>query len=156
MENKYRFRILEDESKCDGTSKVFDLDTDMENVARIWGSLITMFGQTKYVSQEMEEAFDYWLEAVDSENETLVFSIYHGATGLAIGMHKKYENSDKAKEMVDEFMEKLKTTIPTDFNYVGYYWDYGCKVEMGVVNGKAYARDIELDEEDYDDYYNCC
>lgn len=149
MKNKYRFRILEDASKCNGSSKAFGFDMDMENIAEIWGSLITLFGQTKYISEEMEEVFDYCLEAVDSENATLIFSIYHGATGLAIGMHKEYQNSDKAKEMVNEFMEKLKKTIPADFNHVGYYRDYGCKVEMGVVNGKGYARYIELDDEDY-------
>ena len=56
--------------------------------------------------------------------------------------------SDSAKEMVHVFMDKLGETVPTDFDYVGYYWDYGCKVELGVVHGKGYARDIELDEED--------
>lgn len=147
MKSVYTFRILEDVSRCDGSDKAFGFEMDMVNVAEVWGKLIALFGQTKYVSDEMEEAFSYILEAVDSENESLPFSIYYGATGLAIGMHKEYQALDKAKEVVAEFMDKLGKTVPVDFDYEGYYPEYGCKVELGVANGKGYARDFELDED---------
>lgn len=142
------FKKLEEESKFHTAGKTFDLDRPMEKVAEVWGSLITLFGQTKYVEEDMEEAFSYFLEAIDNENYSIYFEIYFGSTGLAIGIGKEEHKSDKAKEMVDVFMDKINNTIPSDFDYVGYYWDYACKVELGVVNGKGYARDIELDEEE--------
>lgn len=148
MKNKYVFKKLEDESRFHTSGKTFDLDRPMEKVAEVWGSLITLFGRTKYVAEDMEEAFSYFLEAIDNKNYSIYFNIYYGATGLAVGIGKEDHESDRSKEMVHVFMDKLGETVPTDFDYVGYYWDYGCKVELGVVHGKGYARDIELDEED--------
>lgn len=138
------FRKLNDIDKFESTGKTFDLDRSMEKVAEVWGSLITLFGQTEYFSDEMEEAFSYLLEAIDDEGQSIYFEIYFGATGLAIGVGAESHTTDKAKEMADFFMDKLASTIPSEFDYVGYYSDYGCKVELGVAKGRGYAIEIEL------------
>lgn len=76
MKNKYVFKKLEDESRFHTSGKTFDLDRPMEKVAEVWGSLITLFGRTKYVAEDMEEAFSYFLEAIDNQNwENVIFLI---------------------------------------------------------------------------------
>lgn len=150
MAHKFIFKELTDISRFHPTGKTFDMDREMEKVAEIWGSLITLYGKFEYAEGNMDEAFTYIVEAIMDEKESICFEIYHGPTGLAIGIGKEYVNSPIAKEMADAFMKMLENTIPTDFDYVGYYWDYGTKVELGVVNGKGYAREIELEEEDWD------
>ena len=112
--------------------------------ALTYGQLKTLFGEADYETEDLENMYDYFVVATDKDgNESFIYA-YCGPSGPAIGGDSLDENSVKAAKAL---AEKIKTMEPTDYDYTGYYYDFGLTVNMGVKDGKPYSSESGGDDE---------
>ncbi len=138
----YSYKAIMDEDKTLGTSKF--LDTGImggEESAKFRGSLLTLFGEPSYKSDNAEDAYSYLVEVSDATNKWY-FTVYEGPSGPAIGYdYDEKENEANAREAAQSLLQKIRETTPSDFNEVIYYEDFGTKITYGCRGGKCFYKE---------------
>lgn len=66
--------------------------------------------------------------------------LYEGPSGLAIG-YDINENQPNAIRASKALLEKIKEAIPSDFNEVIYYEDFGSKITYGCKDGECFYKE---------------
>lgn len=149
MGNTYQFRALtkEEAAQVDmgGSSNIRSIKAISQDFgndcAKIYGNLITLFGQPLYQSADLENQYEYCVEAKDPNGNVLYLSAYSGPSGPAIGGF----HGPQASRAADELADFILNAEPADYDYSGIYMDGPCKVEMGVKHGQPYWNETELE-----------
>lgn len=149
MEMMCQFRALTQEEashvNMGGSSNIRSIASITEDYgemcAKIFGNLIALFGQPLYQSPDLENQYDYCIEAKDASGQVLYLNAYSGPSGPAIGGF----NGAEVIQAADELAEFILNAEPADYDYSGIYMDGPCKVEMGVKDGRPYWNECELE-----------
>ena len=143
--NMYKFSAIKNMNDYFPGSKIADLQLFSEyNEVKVQGILKTLFGEPLYETEDYEDAYCYFIEAKDEKNESIRFNVYQGPSGCAIGASGSYR---ELKEVMDQFVDLLKNTKPSDFLYEGVYMDAYVKVRQGIQNGEIIYEEVELDDD---------
>ncbi|CAM4274711.1 hypothetical protein [Saccharibacillus endophyticus] len=110
-----------------------------EESARFRGSLLALFGEPLYQSDNAEDAYHYVIEVSDDTSKWH-FMVYDGPSGPAIGYDQK-ENQPNAIESAKVLLEKIREAPPSDFNEIIYYEDFGSKITYGCKNGECFYKE---------------
>ncbi len=138
----YSYRAIMDEDKELGSSKFLDIGImDGEESAKFRGSLLTLFGEPSYKSDNAEAAYSYLIEVSD-ETSKWYFTVYEGSSGPAIGYgYDEKENQANAREAAQSLLDKITETTPSDFTEVVYYEDFGTKITYGCKGGQCFYKE---------------
>lgn len=155
---EYRFKNVKefDESKIIGTSKLCDiynimecLDCFEEKAAVAFGQLKRAFGEPMYISENMEQQYEYQIIAEDENGKNIYLSVYSGSSGPSIG------GADVAIEAAEKLAEYIRGMDTVDYDYKGYYMDAPAVIKMGIKDGSPYygAEELELSDEEFTKLY---
>lgn len=157
MEYKFKKANEYDESKIIGTSKICDIYDFMENIDSFQDKQVLAFGQLKkafgepiYISENIEQQYEYQIIAEDENGKEIYFSVYSGPSGASIGG----ESSNQEAAM--KLAEFIRLQDIVDYEYQGYYMDGPAVIKMGIRDGVSYyeEQELELSEEEFIDLYN--
>lgn len=144
---EYTFTKVDDEEKIWGTFRLCAVYEyfEYEKIPLAYGQLLALFGEPLYVTENLENQYQYVISAADSEGNITYLSAYGGPSGPAIG---GTEDGRKAAEALRRYICSAKAA---DYDYEGYYMDIPCRVEMGVKDGVPYSREeiLELTDAEY-------
>ncbi len=155
--HKYEFRVAtneESESAAFMGSQIcrmcgaVDYEYDM---GKVYGQLITLFGEPKYLTKDMENLYEYDIVATDEEGNEVFLYAYNGPTGPAIGGDTDDEAAVAAAEDLANF---IKSASPSDYELEAYYLDGPSKVNMEVKDGKVSVIEVRLSEEEFQEAVN--
>ena len=142
----YQFTALKDIKDYYPGQKIMNLQLFTEyNEVKIQGILRTLFGEPLYETDNYEDAYCYMIKADDMSGKSVLFSVYQGSSGCAIG---SVNNVIDMFEAIDEFKELVRKTKPLDFVYEGIYRDSSAKIRQGIQNGQIIYEEKDLYEED--------
>lgn len=151
-DHRFHFRALrgveaeQADSAGDSSSRIRGLcPMDEREFALVYGRLLTLFGQPRYLSSDLENQYCYSIEAVDEQNNIRYLQAYSGSTGPAVGGGG--EELDRLA--ADQLVKLVRSAEPSDYEYTGYYLDGPCKVYMCVKCGQALYEESELTDEDF-------
>ena len=99
------------------------------------GQLLTLFGNSDYITDNNEDLLSYVIEAKRDDGTTIYLEAYYGPSGPAIGGISNEEIYEKA---ANELAKLIRDAKPTDYEVRSDYEDMGVTIIMGVKNGKAY------------------
>ena len=143
--NMYKFSAIKNMNDFFPGSKIANLQLFSEyNEVKIQGILKTLFGEPLYETGDYEDAYCYFIEAKDEKNSSKRFNVYQGCSGCAIGASGSYS---ELKEVIDQFIDLLKNTNPSDFLYEGVYMDADVKIRQGIKNGEIIYEEMDLDDD---------
>ncbi|WP_141506221.1 hypothetical protein [Paenibacillus luteus] len=132
------FSKMNDLSYSNGTSKLLSVTTDLKEIAKYRGSLITLFGDPTQATVNSENAFDYVIQAQRSDGSKWNITAYQGPSGFAIGGTGENELSH---EIAYILKERLAATAPSDFEKRDIrYVDSGDTYSYGCRNGECYVE----------------
>lgn len=138
----YNFK-KEAEIRYEGVSgKICSIYEDYSKHVLALGQLKTLFGEPLYVSENLENQFEYCISATDEAGNTFYLSAYSGPSGPSIG------GCREAKEAALALVALIQEAAVSDYEYEGYYLDGPCKVRMGVKDGQPYEEEEVLDLSD--------
>ncbi|MGV2964864.1 MULTISPECIES: hypothetical protein [unclassified Paenibacillus] len=136
----YTYKAITEEDQTLGFSKFLDTGIfEGKESAKFRGSLLTLFGEPFYKSDNAEDAYHYLIE-VSHNTSKWNFMVYEGPSGPAIG-YDSNENQPNAMEASKALLEKIRGTTPSDFNEVVYYEDFGSKITYGSKNGECFYKE---------------
>lgn len=141
----YQFTALKDMKDYYPGQKIMNLKLFSEyNEVKIQGILRTLFGEPLYETDNYEDAYVYMIRADDMSGKSVLFCVYQGSSGCAIG---SIDTGSGIVEVLEKFTELVKNTKPSDFMYEGNYWDAYTKVRQGIQNGQIVYEEICMDED---------
>jgi hypothetical protein len=148
----YQFISVRNEEDFWESSKIeyFELFSEHNDVV-IQGILWALFGEPLYQTNNYENAYRYVIKATDSYNSSLMFEVYQGSSGCAIGGQCMSVEFNKA---ITEFKQLLQSTKPADFSYEGYYMDACMKIRCGIHDGRIIFEEDALDDDEIEVMYN--
>ena len=81
----YKFTALKDLDLIIGTSNLMNIEHDEKDFnCLVMGKLKTLFGNPLSVSEDMENGYDYVIEAFDTKNDQkYILTVYMGPSGHA-------------------------------------------------------------------------
>lgn len=147
-ERKFYFRSLTPEEERQipaGGSKLRNI-ADCGGIwdAKVYGQLKTLFGEPVYETEDLEQQYEYCIEAKDDKGICRYLRAYSGPSGPAIGG----EQGELDQKAADQLAELILSSEPSDYQYEGIYCDGPCRVRMGVLKGTAYYEENELAQEE--------
>lgn len=151
MTRRFQFRALSGEasgqvSYPNGASKIRGLSPLNEKAfALTYGRLLTLFGQPSCETNDLENQYQFELEAKDERGEVRYLYAYAGPSGPAVGGSQ----DELSRQAADELAELVQSAKPSDYDYIGYYLDGPCKVHMGIKDGQAFFEESELTDEEF-------
>ena len=104
---------------------IYELDENFEkNCVMVLGQLKYLFGQPRYITNNLENQFSYIIKAIDENGDCLLLEVYCGSSGPAIGgLH------DSISHLAAQELAMYIRQSPTeDYDYEGYYLDTMSKV----------------------------
>ena len=127
---------------------IYDL-LQYDDFPKAYGQLVSLFGEAKYVSENLENQYEYFICATDKSGDDHVLCAYSGPTGPALSGY------DTDEGLVQALLTLIREAVPADYDYEGDYMDGPCKVFMGVKDGKPYMREEELalSQEEFTELY---
>lgn len=135
----YIYKALTEDDQNLGFSKFLDTGIfEGKESARFRGSLIALFGEPLYKSDNAEGAYHYVIE-VSRDASKWYFAVYQGPSGPAIGYSK--EHSADAKEAAEALLNSIRETAPADFHEVIYYEDFGSTITYGCTDGECFYKE---------------
>ncbi|MDQ0913891.1 hypothetical protein [Paenibacillus sp. V4I5] len=147
----YKYLALNDQNLLGGSFFTYPGVEYGKESAKFRGSLITLFAEPVYKTDNASNAYTYVILVKDNNQNSWIFTIYEGPSGTAIGYNGK---GDKETERAAEaLINEVKMTIPSDFEEVVFYHDFGNKITYGCSNGVCYFYEelgdmnLELDQE---------
>ena len=148
---RFRFQALRGEdveqiTYPGGASKIRGLCALNEKAFTLtYGRLLTLFGQPSYEAKDMENQYQFNVEAKGEDGEVCYLYAYSGPSGPAVG-----GGQDALSRLAaDALAELVNSAEPADYDYTGYYLDGSCKVHMWVKDGQAFFEESELTDEEY-------
>lgn len=114
-----------------------------------YGKLITLFGKANYETENLENQFSYSILAESDDGKQVQLEVYCGSSGPAIGGMNDSLSQDAARELVSY----ISSAEPTDYDYTGFYLDFGLKINQGIRNGESYSnvQELDLSEEEFEE-----
>lgn len=147
----YKFLALNDQKLLGGSYFANPRVEYGEESAKFRGSLLTLFAEPVYKTDNASNAYTYLIQVKDSNQNAWMFTVYEGPSGTAIGFNG---NRDKETEKAAEaLINEIKLTAPSDFEEVVFYHDFGNKITYGCKNGVCYfneelgAMNLDIDQE---------
>ena len=125
---------------------IYDFDADyIKNRTLLLGKLKKSFGEPAFLTDNLEEQFEYFIKATNEKGDHLILEVYSGSSGPAIGGLRDHSSEVAARELA-LFIQQLKSFV--DYDYEGYYLDGPCKVRCGIKDGEPYwdESEISMDE----------
>lgn len=159
---KYEFQVVKDEeiinnfysSRICGVYDYGMYSGEMGNQEILaFGQLKTLFGEPLYITENLENQYEYCLMATGPEGEQILLSAYGGAGGAAIGGDAQ---DWRARDAAEELAARIRGARASDYDYVGYYLDAPAKVWQGVKNGVPYHRAEMLDHLSEEEFTELC
>lgn len=126
---EYTFATISRYDLSHGTSSLLSLldSSSAQEITRVFGQILTLFGEPMYIRQNMDEAYVYHVLATDSNEKQFVLTLYHGKSGPVIGGNQSTEGILDAANALKKL---IKSTSPTDFKYTGYYSENETKIQV--------------------------
>ena len=125
-----------------------------EEQTKIYGQLLTLFGEPLYITQNCENAYSYLIMATHSDGTQYVLNVYQGPSGAAIGGGFGISGIQDAAE---ELACCIRNAETTDFEWVGYYMDGPSKIHQKIENGKISYEETEIkDDDEYEKARKIC
>lgn len=144
LEHTYEFeRNDSSDIDFDEFSIPIGLGGDVLEQVAIFGSLLALFGEPDYLSENLENMYQYSLLAKRSDGKETILLVYSGPTGPSVSCRKK--ESDMKAGAAYALRELLQETPPMDYSYEGYYYDGPTTLEFGVKDGVPYFQEKELE-----------
>lgn len=141
---KYQFKAVNDQKKIGG-SKILNIIDGFpsdycEQKVLIYGRLKTLFGDPLYEEKDIENQYTYAVAATTEDGREIFLHAYNGPSGPAIGGQQDEESRKAAYQL----LEMIQQTAPSDYEYVGYYWDGPSRIQEGIKNGVPYYEEVEM------------
>ena len=146
MSTRFHFTAQgkEAEKETAGSSKIRNVgDLGKYTEVLCLGKMMTLFGDPLYITEDIENQFEYIILAKDDQGTEVYLTVYHGPSGAAIGGKHDDGNSRAA---ADELVELLKGVQAADYEWEGVWTDGPCEIKMGIKNGKPYWKEKEIME----------
>lgn len=149
---KFKFESVKDEERVNAWNPgsqirhIGNFLTDPNSMVLTYGRLQYLFGEPLYTSDDLENAYDYFILCTDEEGNEYQLTAYHGPTGPAIGGGSDAPEFLKAAEELEKYINEADYV---DYDYEGIYHDYDVTVKFGIRDGVPYMEDGEMDEEDF-------
>lgn len=147
MSTRFQFTAQGEEAKkaVMGTSKIRNVgDLGKHTEVLCLGKMMTLFGEPIYITEDMEDQYEYILLAKDMQGTEVYLTVYNGPSGAAIGGNAHDEDS---KSAADELVELLKGARAADYDWEGVWTDGPCEIKMGIKNGKPYWEEKEIEDD---------
>ena len=148
---KYSFNAISDLKKMPITGKLMNIlelnPSYSEDTTKLFGQLLTAFGEPAYTTKSLEDAYCYIIIALGEDGSEHVLSVYEGSSGPAIGA----ENS--ADDAAQELIKHIRNVPAMDYEYEGYYFDGPTKICRGIKNGEVFYSEVEMSFEEYEQAY---
>jgi len=147
-EIEFTFKALDNIEYIFGTGKIMNIvypwDEIEENV-KVFGRLITLFGDPLQITDDLENAYIYVILATHISGRTHILSAYSGPSGPAIGGGRE----DGIEEAAEALKRYILQAEPSDFVYEGYYMDFSLRIYMSVEDGRANYSERQLTEAEH-------
>ena len=112
-----------------------------ENDILAFGQLKKLFGEPAYITENLENQYQYYISATDENGKVYHLSAYCGPSGPAIGGNV----TDKALfDAAKALAAYVRASDTADYDYSGYYPDADLKINCGIKDGKAYCTTKKL------------
>ena len=128
---------------------IYELDENSEkNCVMVLGQLKYLFGQPRYITNNLENQFSYIIKAIDENGDCLLLEVYCGSSGPAIGgLH------DSISHLAAQELAMYIRQSPTeDYDYEGYYLDTMSKVHYSVQKGVPSWEETEISTKEFEDF----
>jgi len=152
----YTFTASDDLKLCsDDSSYITDISDKLsgEEITKIQGKLLTLFGEPVYTTPNLENAYEYVIIATDSDGKQTVLSAYCGPSGPAIGGNVFIQGIEDIAKELRTYINQADTT---DYEYEGYYLDRPAKIYQKIENGKISYSEVVIDEEEFKKAWKIC
>lgn len=145
--SKYTFKVDIENKTNTGSCGLQRIYEDSSKDVLVLGQMITLFGQPQTISENFENQYSYSILAEDENGKTVPLSVYSGEIG---GL-----DDEASKQAAKELADYIKSAVPSDYDYVGYYMDVPVKVKLGIKDGKPYqgGEPLELSDEEFSQLY---
>lgn len=167
--SKYQFRQINDRDRLRRTSKLMLPDSTKERVfakagdfgeymAGFRGALLKLFGEP--MQKWSDAAYDYILEATDTDGNVWTLTAYEGASGSAIGGNSR---DPSIYPVAIALRDLIEATTPADFEVTMWSDEYGTTTTYGCIAGSCYYYEergrvpratiniAEVERQEYDD-----
>lgn len=131
------FRKVTDSKLLGGTSQIMKVASELEEIAKYRGSLISLFGEPEQESTDSEQAFTYIIKAQRSDSSKWILTAYQGPSGFSIGGISSEEN---IYEVAHLLKQKLLEVPPSDFFKELIYKDFQESYSYGCKEGNCYSK----------------
>jgi len=165
----YQFRQINDRDRLRRTSKLRLPDSTNERVfaktggfgeymAGFRGALLKLFGEPE--QKWSDAAYDYILEATDTNGNVWTLTAYEGASGSAIGGDSR---DPTIYPVATALRDLIEATTPADFEVTLWSDEYGTTTTYGCTDGSCYYYEArgrvsrattnlaELERQEYED-----
>lgn len=145
--SKYTFKADIENKTNIGSCGLQRIYEDSSKDVLVLGQMITLFGQPQTISENFENQYSYSILAEDENGKTAPLSVYSGEIG---GL-----DDEVSKQAAKELADYIKSAVPSDYDYVGYYMDVPVKVKLGIKDGRPYqgGEPLELSDEEFSQLY---
>ena len=128
---------------------IYEFDENFEkNCVMVLGQLKYLFGQPRYITNNLENQFSYIIKAIDENEDYLLLEVYCASCGSAIGGLNDKNSHFAAQELTTY----IRQAPVADYDYKGYYLDTMSKVHYSVQNGVPSWEETEISEKEIEDF----
>ncbi|MBP5609558.1 MAG: hypothetical protein J6X66_14995 [Lachnospiraceae bacterium] len=106
-----------------------------------FGQLKRLFGAPAFITENMENQYQYYILAIDENGKTYHLSAYSGPSGPSIGGNVTDMKLIEAAKVLAGYIRDADTE---DYDYSGYYMDANLKINCGIKDGKVYCTTKKL------------
>lgn len=135
------YRKLQESAEKDDFCHALDEGIRTEDCGLEWallyGKLQRLFGACPFESQDLENQYTYYISTKNQAGDTILLCAYSGPTGPSTRGRQNEETLKAAKA----FRMTLQDVEPADYDYKGYYFDFGTEISMGVRDGVPYYEE---------------
>lgn len=105
---------------------IYEFDENFEkNWVMVLGQLKYLFGNPRYLTNNLEDQFSYIIKAINENGDALFLEVYSASSGPAIGGL----NDRDSKSAASKLALYIRQTQAIDYDYEGYYLDTMSKVQ---------------------------
>ena len=159
----YQFEAVKDETeiaKWELGSKICDIYDFSQFISELeekhilaFGQLKNRFGEPYYITENLENQYQYYILATDQEGKKFFLNAYSGPSGPSIGGNTSDQEVVGAANALAAY---IRESDADDYDYTGYYLDAMTKINCGIKDGVVYNSEEELDlsEDELKDLFN--
>ena len=142
---QFTFESLKNAELAQGSFYMMDFGEveSTEQAALVEAKLLTVFGEPVYKSQNMENSFEYVIQAMSDTGRSVILTVYN--VGI---VHIGCELQDSfARDAADALIAYVNAAAPTDYARTVYYLDFAAQVDICVKDGQVTLENSEISEE---------